>query len=513
MKQRHLISLWLVLVALNAKADFEARIDSNNPVSIPVRSHLVDKSIYARSDALSSQINIKFRGQCDEGWLQEFGLKLGEVIHMFPGINGDNKSISGNNGSSWANHVMSGQEILSADNPSVIQACNDHLNTKVNQGIDIESILSSDFSVQNADNIPLDIKYFCEKRVGFSDPPKTINVGQLNVAATCKASHYETPVVVDELEFRIDKQVTLGGLCKVNLKGALSTNKPNQTVRFRYEHIDKAFKKRMSKTHQVITDQQGYANFSHEYPVANGPGKESGKMRVLGVSHEFQSAQRSYKMNCNSGGIGALQQATNSTISLKIKPIKSAIKAFGNQLCPTKVKIIGKVKAGSDISARAVFIGESIADINTQNFSVKKGKTKRLTRVRNLTWSAPSTTTLGTGGGVSTPLMKQNIMQGLNILAENSQNIILSFPRKAFPVTCHKQSVQPGLQIQNTGFTTLPSHTGGGAPTDLQTNQQTTRPKFPVKTTIPVKAKIPVKTKPSEKRKSEKKQKGRKGKE
>jgi hypothetical protein len=172
----------------------------------------------------------------------------------------------------------------------------------------------------------------------------------------------------------------------------------------------------------------------------------------------------------------------SSTIKLKAKPVKNSNKPFGSQICPTKIKFTGTVKAGNDFSGKAVFVGQSLADVKVKNFSIKKGKTKRVTRVRKLEWSAPATTTLSTGGGISTQLMTQNVMQGLNIVGDNSQNIILSVPRKPFKVSCTRPSVQPGLQIQNGGLTTFPSHTGGGAPTDLQGSQQTATPIIPPKT-------------------------------
>ncbi|MGB0494844.1 MAG: hypothetical protein ACPGJI_00705 [Kangiellaceae bacterium] len=482
MKHLNLIPITLCSIVMSANAGFEARIESKNPVSNSVRSHLVDKSIFARSDAQSSVINIEFRGRCDKGWLTKFGVEIGGDSYWSSVPNGESKSITSNRGKKWVTYGLLGQKVLSADNPTLIKACNDQLDKKLKQGFDLETLLASDFSVNNALSIPLKLNYTCKKRVGFSDPPVTDRiVDHLNVNAICKASNYQLPIEVSGTTLEIDKQVTMGGLCKVNLKGALNTNKPNQLVRFRYEQIDQSFNKKLSQIHRVTTDQQGYANFAHEYPVANGPGKERGKMRVIGVSHEFQSAQKSYSMNCSDGGPGSLQQAGNSTIKLNAKPLKRSNKPFGNQICPTKIKFTGTIKAGNDFSGKAVFVGQSLADVRVKNFSIKKGQTKRINRVRDLIWSAPSTTTLSTGGGIAPKLMTQDVMQGLNIVGDNSQKIILSSPRKPFQISCERASVQPGLQLPNGGLNTLPSHTGGGAPTDLQGNQQTTSPLLPAK--------------------------------
>jgi hypothetical protein len=493
-----IFSIPLLSIVTNAYADFDARIDSSNPVTIPVRSHLVDKTKYAFSDALSSQVKIGFKGKCDKGKVTHFSLFLGDYIHHFSGLSGNNESISGNNGSSWNTHTVPAHQLLKADNPALIKACNDHITAKTSQGFNLETLLGSDTTVNSVLSLPLKLRYECK---GFHSEGSTQSKGSLKVNAQCKATNYQEPINVSDVEFRIDKQVTMGGVCKVQLKGALSTNKPNQLVRFRYEHIDEAFKKKLSGIHQVTTDHQGYANYAHDYPVPNGPGKERGKMRVIGVNHEFQSAQRNYAMSCNDAGPGTLQLAGKSTIKLKIKPIKNSKKPFGNQICPTKVKFTGTIKAGNDFSGKAVFVGQSLADVTVKDFSIKKGQKKRVNRVRNLTWSAPATTTLSTGGGIAAPLMTQDVMQGLNIVGDNSQNIILSVPRKSFRVSCETGSVQPGLQIQNGGLTTLPSHTGGGAPTDLKGNKQKISPVIPAKSGSKKKTTEPKKkpTKPKEK--------------
>jgi len=469
-----LIAIPLISVISNAYAGFDAEIYSTGNSVIPVKSHIQDKSIYARSDALSTPVTIKYSGSCNKGKLKAFGVRLGDVAYDFPGISGDNKSTSGT-------HAFSGPLLVPADNSIAIKACNDYITAKKNQGHDLETLLDSDFYVNNVTSLALSVSYNCKKSTGHSDPPQFKVVGNLNLRALCKATNYEEPISFDQIDFRIDKQVSVTDVCKVQPKGAFRSSKPNQLVRFRYEHIDQSFKKKLSEVHQVTTDSQGYANFAHDYPVPNGPGKERGKMRVLGVSHDFQSAQRNYQMDCKDGGPGALQLKGNSTIKLKAKPVKSSNKPFGNQICPTKIKFTGTIKAGNDFSGKAVFVGQSLADVKVKNFSIKKGQTKRVNRVRKLEWSVPATTTLSTAGGVSNQVMTQNVLQGLNIVGDNSQNIILSVPRKSFQVSCTRGSVQPSLQIQNGGLTTFPSHTGGGAPTDLQGNQQTVSPKMPPK--------------------------------
>ncbi len=474
MKKITALPLFLLFAyTANASAGFEARIGNNNGATITVKPHLVDKTKYARSDALTTTIPMQFRGGCSSGHtLKKFDLRLGNTIYNIP-VSGNNRNISGNSGQSWATHNASNFTIP-ADHPGLIAACNHHINQKLSQGYDLETLLGSDSQLSNIEtSIDLHYQAKCNKNASTFNPPPIPWTQQdtLRVKVRCKATGYEEPVNVNNVQFSIDKTVTLGGACKVKLKGALRTSKPNQAVRFRYEHIDEDFNKKLSSIHQTQTDSQGYANFSNLYAVPNGPGKEKGRMRVIGVSHDFQSKQKNYSMNCIDPATNSLQQATPSTINLKIKPVNSSKQAFGNQICPTKVKFIGTIKAGSDLNGQAVFIGQSLADVQVKPFSIQKGQTKKVKRVRQINWTAPasSTLTLG-GGGNATPLMTQNIMQGLNIVGQNNQPI-LSYPRKAFTVSCSRPSVMPGVQIPGTGFSAVPNHTGGGAPTDLQTTQ------------------------------------------
>lgn len=471
-------------------ADFEARIGNNNSATVSVKSHLVDKSRYARSDALTSSIAMQFKGGCSSGHtLKKFDLRLGNTIYNIP-VSGNARHISGNNGNSWATHNAS-SFTFPADNPVFIKACNDHIEQKLSQGYDLETLLGSDSMLTNVEtSIGLEYKAKCDKNVGF-DPPPTHWTQQdsLLVKIRCKATGYVEPINVNNVQFSIDKTVTMGGSCKVKVKGAFNTSKPNQMVSFRYEHIDEDFNKKLSSVHQIHTDSQGYANFSHFYDVPNGPGKEKGKMRVIGVSHDFQSPQRNYSMDCIDPSTGTLQQSTPSTIQLKVKPIQNSFQAFGNQSCPTRVKIVGTIKAGSDLNGQAVFVGQTLADINVQPFSANKGQTKKVTRIRDLTWNAQSGTTLTMGGsGSAFQLMKQDLMQGLNITGKNNQ-LILSVPKKAFLISCSPPSVTPGLQTPNGGLQMIPNHTGGGAPTSLQNTPST----IPIQQATPPKKSSPEK--------------------
>ena len=491
----HILFLSLAC-SMQTLAGFDVRIENNNSMTISVMPHLVDKSTYVRSDALTTSVNLQYRGGCNDGYaLKKFDVMLGNTTHNIP-VSGDNTHITGNKGNAWSTHPFPGFTIP-ANHSGLIAACNTHVSQKQAQGYDLESLLNSDFVLDGVDiSVEAKQRSTCKKRGSLFDAPPGSWVVEdtMRVKVRCKATGYKEPVNVSNVQLAIDKNITLGGACKVGLKGALTTNKGNQLVRFRYEHIDENFAKKLSPIHQVTTDQQGYANFSHQYDVANGPGKEKGKIRVLGVSHEFQSQQKNYSMDCNSPGSNTLQQATPSTINLTVTPVENSKQAFGAQLCPTQVKIEGSITAGSDISGQAVFVGQSLGDVQTQPFSINQGQTKKVTHLRTLNWTVPAAATLSIGGGgSSTQLMTQQFMQGLNITGQNNQ-LALSYPRQPYTVSCSAGAVAPGMQVPGAGFSALPDHTGGGgAPTDLQStgNTQDTPYTQGPKKTLPSKKSLP----------------------
>lgn len=469
------ISVTLLSTQANAWADLEARIANNGTHAVNVKASPIDASKFAESDALNGNLTFEFRGGCSSNHrLKEFNLLLGTNTYNIP-VSGNNRHISGNDGNSWASHTISGS-LIPANNTDLINACNSNVSQKTSQGYTLESILGSDFSINDAaTGIALKLSYRCEKVASLFDSPPTAyrTQDELRVDATCKATGYTAPVLVSNVQLAIDPIATLGGNCQINLKGALETNVANKTVQFRYEHIDEDFVKKLSSVYSTTTDNQGYANFAHVFDVNNGPGKDKGQVRIIGVSQDFSSSQKSYSIDCHKASPGGLHQATPSTINLTAKALTSSNKAFGDQLCPTQVEFTGTINAGSDFSGQAVFIGENLFDLQAEPFAINKGQSKTVTRIRELTWQSPASTTLTLGGGGSAiPLMQQSVMQGLNIIGENSQTPILSAPRVPFNFSCTKGSVNPGL-IGPGEIQILPDHTGGGAPTDLNSTTQT----------------------------------------
>ena len=307
-----------------------------------------------------------------------------------------------------------------------------------------------------------------------------------------------------EVHLKINK-VTLphSGVCRIEAKVLVDIDMINVETSIRFEHINPSMEQEVFSPPSTYTGSSYNPTVSEiaRFNIANGPGKERGKVRVVVKNRwdqttsgtlvgETKTPWMNYTIDCPQAvsAPSGLSQVTPSTINLTVTPVSNSIKPFGNQFCPTKVKVVGTIKAGSSLNGKAIFVGNTLSDAKIKPFSANKGQTKKVSYVRQLTWSAPQSTTFTvSGGGAAHQLMKQDIMQGLNITGQNNQ-VVLSFPRKKFTLSCSEPGANPNVQGPN-GMSMLPNHTGGGAPTDLQGQQPAVQPVSPKSSSMPDKKK------------------------
>ena len=91
------------------------------------------------------------------------------------------------------------------------------------------------------------------------------------------------------------------GVCRIDTVTAISTNKANATIKYRFVHHSG----QKSKVFTTKTKANKIAVVKHKWDIPNGPGKEHGWVRIEGVSPKFKSNKGTYSMNC-SGGPGGL---------------------------------------------------------------------------------------------------------------------------------------------------------------------------------------------------------------
>jgi flagellar basal body rod protein FlgC len=120
----------------------------------------------------------------------------------------------------------------------------------------------------------------------------------------------QVPLTVTQSSLMVMERASANGACKVILSGVVQTNLANREVKFRYEHT--AGNKSEVKT--ASTDHSKTAFFSHEYDVPNNPnGNETGMIRMVGVSPNFETAWKSYAMSCVAKAPSGLQSAGGPT--------------------------------------------------------------------------------------------------------------------------------------------------------------------------------------------------------
>lgn len=222
------------------------------------------------------------------------------------------------------------------------------------------------------------------------------------------------------------------GFCKVKLSGQIATTQPSMQISFRYVHNDG---EDVSDIKSVVTGADKLATFNHEYNIPNGPGQEVGAIRVVGVSHPFETNQVIYSMNC----VDALPSGTTVTGAL-LPDAAMQVNSHGQPIvlnghkCPTKLHMQGKIIGkGGSISGHAYFISPGYNSAYLP-YLVSGNNQTVVNIVRPLQWPADIKAGMTTQGPAS-PLKSQTVNIGFTVLGENN-TVIAQVPQQPFVITC-----------------------------------------------------------------------------
>ena len=262
------------------------------------------------------------------------------------------------------------------------------------------------------------------------------------------ADSLQTNSGVTDASLTILEQTTLGGACKVNLSTVFKTNLPNTEVRYQFEHTNG----NKSDIKTVTTSHSKTAMDAHWYDVPLNPnGAEAGSVRIVGVSHDFQSSWKSYNMDCKKPSPNILSLVTKPTVQLDLLPINNVM--HQGMICPTKVKIT------ATLSSQNAFSGTGVVSVKTGQFSFA---THDVNLNPNVPWRYDETLDLkpwntinapvgqagGTntwqtqpGSGTPTPSQRFEVRYSLNA---NQQNVIQT-PYKTISVSCTAPKVNQQL--------------------------------------------------------------------
>lgn len=258
----------------------------------------------------------------------------------------------------------------------------------------------------------------------------------------------QTTTDVTDATLSIIEQSTLGGVCKVNLSTTIRTNLPNATVKYRYEHNNG--KKSDIKT--VETNHAKIAMDAHWYDIPNNANQsEAGSVRIVGVSHDFESAWKSYNMSCNDASPNSLSLVTKPTVQIDLQPTNNVM--YQGKVCPTKVKVT------ATLSSQNAFSGTGVVSVKNGQFAFA---THEVNLSPNIPWRYDETLDLkpwntinapvGQAGGTNTwqtqpdsgtptPSQRFEVRYSLNA---NQQNVIQT-PYKTISVSCTAPKVNQQL--------------------------------------------------------------------
>lgn len=463
---------------------FSAATHAANPAGASVRN-IGETNIYVESNGSSytgikrskHPTNIHLQAVIDayapknyriNSW--KVGLVLQKYGHSFvPSLESNVESLSGVYGESYSSLKKSKRPRTILKEISLIianekldafgsQVCNTHASNLQQQGVSLNVIHQQNHTVETyhvstAKSVTV---YSAELgthfQSGLGHPTKNINIVCMKAPAQPVATpvDLQTSSAVTDASLSIAEQSTLGGSCKINLSSVIKTNLPNTTVKYRFEHSNG--KKSDLKT--VKTDHSKTAMDTHWYNVPKNPnGEEAGSLRIIGVSHDFQSTWKSYSMTCNEGSPNSVSLVPEKPIlkDFSLLPLNRVM--HNGMMCPTKLRVTARImskKAFSglgNITMKSNHFSFATHDVNLEPFMVWQHAETFDLKPWN-TINSP----VGNAGGSNTwqtqPSSGQTIpSQRFELrytLSANNQHVIRS-PYKTISVSCTAPQVNPNV--------------------------------------------------------------------
>lgn len=251
----------------------------------------------------------------------------------------------------------------------------------------------------------------------------------------------------------------LGGACKIRLDGWFTTDRPDVSVSYRFETA--AGKK--SEVQTANTGESKTATFSRWEDIANDPdGPETGKVRLVGVSHDFATGWADYALNCVEGGPDTL--TSNDPPLLKMTVVPQGKVMVQGRICPEVLKLVGVLEGRGNFSGQAVFYGTHYLS-PPRDYSITPGQKRIIGAEAELNWDqAPAPL------NAQAPLAQTRDF-GFNVTNEDNK-VIASIPKRTHLIECQRPRVTPGVQLKPGGLTTQPRDPQPAAPAATRRLQQ-----------------------------------------
>lgn len=305
---------------------------------------------------------------------------------------------------------------------------NVNLQLFASHAVDVQAVPPGSFASQGPYPEDTYAKIICMKApMAQFDTPDQLNVS----------------TAVSQAALSILEQSTIGGSCKIKLSAKVKTTLPNTEVRFRFEHSSG----RKSDVKTVTTGQNKTAVEDYWYDIPNNKnGGEIGMIRMVGVSHTFESAWKNYEMNCRDKGPSSLSLVQKPTVKIDVKPTHFSM--LNGMRCPSQVEITTSISSKKPFNGTGVMLVKGSAqaftkhEVNVQPYLVWK-KTEQLP-LKPWTASGAGNGTLQIQPGGQSNQKSQRF--DLRYILSANMAPVVQTPYKTVVVRCTELQVSPGAQ-------------------------------------------------------------------
>lgn len=349
---------------------------------------------------------------------------------------------------SWSEHIKEVDRIemfVASDSlwkHQVKAMCNELADELRAEGLDNAEIFAEDRKFNFSVLPRLNVSASGATGLQQADAPPHYSPNDPQIEVVCKKwGGAQVPVAGKDLTTAPAKVIASGlsiieqdrpsGVCKIRLDGWFTTDHKGATVSYRFE----TYNGEVSNVESANSGDSKTATFSRWEDIANEPsGNETGKVRVVGVSHDFQTDWVDYHLECTEGGPGTIVANNPPKLAMSVVP-HGAVMVQG-RICPQSVKLVGVLFGHGSFSGQAVFFGPGYIS-PLRDYTIAHGEKVLVGAEAELHWRDV------TAASPVAPLSQMREF-GFNVTNENG-SVIASIPQTAHFIECKTPKLTPGI--------------------------------------------------------------------
>ncbi|WP_420348939.1 hypothetical protein [Pelagibius sp.] len=226
----------------------------------------------------------------------------------------------------------------------VVEACNMMAENLRDNGLTDQQIFAEHRTAMIDVGSTLD--YEMSGPSGSPTPPEVDSPQYMNITCYGDPQRFSSPKIVTDAT--MEAETGLGGMvgsCQLRLNGTITSKTSGAELRFRYHHGSG----QKSEVKTIGTNSNGVATFEHVYPLEEADGT-TGKVRIVGVSHVFQSDWADYEVDCASGPL-TVEIPLPPTLELNYSVVSEVL--HQGYMCPEGILAAGRLHGRGPASGTA----------------------------------------------------------------------------------------------------------------------------------------------------------------